>query len=222
MSQGPEELAANGANHLIILCHPDPHSFNATIAQTYCDAVRARYRGATIRDLYSLGFDPVLKASEQPSSGTFSPSDDVAAELAARVEADVIVFVYPIWFGTPPAMLKGYVERVMGAGFGHRLVREEGVGSTVANKHLVSITTSGNSFQWLEEQGAWQSLRNVFDSYLFNAFSMASTDHLHIAEVVEGMSEKTAREELLRVEQFADATCARLMSCQHRPLTVAA
>ena len=164
----------------------------------------------------------MLKASEQPSSQAFSPSDDVSAELVALKEADVIVFVYPIWFGTPPAMLKGYVERVMGAGFGHRLVREEGVGSTVANKHLVSITTSGNSFQWLEEQGAWQSLRNVFDSYLFNAFSMASTDHLHIAEVVEGMSEKTAREELLRLEQFADATCARLMSCQHRPLTVAA
>lgn len=154
MSQLSDHYDANRADHVVILCHPDPQSFNATIAPTYCDAVRARYRSCTIRDLYSLEFNPVLRTSKQPSSQIFVPSDDVAAELAFLKNADVIVFVYPIWFGTPPAMLKGYVERVMGAGFGHRQMRDAGVGPAVAGKHLVSITTSGNSIQWLDEQGA--------------------------------------------------------------------
>ena len=176
-----------------------------------------RHRECDIRDLYSLGFDPVLRASEQPSSKVFEPSKDVAAELATLENADVIVFVYPIWFGTPPAMLKGYVERVMGAGFGHRQMREQGKGPAVAGKHLVSITTSGNSIQWLDGQGAWLSLKTVFDAYLANAFSMASTDHLHVSNVVEGMNDQAVREELFRVTQFADATCARLMSSAHKP-----
>ena len=222
MGQHTDDHAANGPNHVVILCHPDQQSFNATIARTYCDAVRARHRECNIRDLYSLGFDPVLRASEQPSSLAFAPSDDVAAELAALKDADVIVFVYPIWFGTPPAMLKGYVERVMGAGFGHRQMREEGKGPAVAGKHLVSITTSGNSIQWLDGQGAWQSLKTVFDTYLANAFALASTDHLHVSNVVEGMNDQAVREELFRVTQFADATCARLMSGAQKLQTAAA
>ena len=211
MRQRPEDNAAFGPSHIVILCHPDPQSFNATVAQTYCDAVRARHRNAVVRDLYALGFDPVLKADEQPSTQLFVPADDVAAELVALEDADVIVFVYPIWFGTPPAMMKGYVERVLGAGFGHRLMRDHNGRSHVAGKHLVSITTSGNSIQWLDGQGAWRSLRTVFDTYLANAFSMASTDHLHLSSIVEGMNDRVAREELLRVTQFADATCAKLM-----------
>jgi NAD(P)H dehydrogenase (quinone) len=202
---------APGRKHAVILCHPDPRSFNAAMAQTYCDAVCARHFRCEVRDLYALNFDPVLKAEEQPSARPFIASSDVATELAVLQDADVIVLVYPIWFGTPPAMMKGYVERVLGAGFGHRLMGEPNGQSVVAGKHLVSMTTSGNSIQWLEGQGAWLSLRTVFDTYLANAFSMASNVHLHLSGIVEGMEDHTAREELFRVTEFADSTCARLL-----------
>ena len=140
------------------------------------------------------------------------PLADVATELDALMGASVIVFVYPIWFGSPPAMLKGYVDRVLGAGFGHRSMRERGRGSVAEGKHLVSITTSGNSSQWLESQGAIVSLHNVFDNYLANAFSMASHAHLHLSGIVEDMSELTVRRELFRVTEIADVTCAKLLN----------
>ena len=203
--------------HAVILCHPDPESFNAAVATTYCEAVRAFYHEAVVRDLYSLKFDPVLKADEQPSALDFVPSADVVTELDVLVNADVIVLVYPIWFGTPPAMLKGYVDRVLGAGFGHRSMRERGEGSVAAGKHLVSITTSGNSSQWLESQGAIVSLHNVFDSYLVNAFSTASHTHLHLPSIVEDMSDLTVRRELYRVAEFAEATCAKLLKIKQAP-----
>jgi NAD(P)H dehydrogenase (quinone) len=199
----------SGQKHVVILCHPDPHSFNAKVAQTYCDAVHARSHDAIVRDLYGMNFNPVLQATERPSSHKFVPMDDVVTELDALGGADVIVFVYPIWFGTPPAMMKGYVERVLGAGFGHRLMSEPGRGSIAAGKHLVSITTSGNSSQWLEAQGTLVSLRNVFDQYLANAFSMESHEHLHLSEIVENLSDNAIRRELRRVTDFADTTCAR-------------
>lgn len=197
--------------HAVILCHPDPSSFNAAVAKTYCEAVRANFHEVILRDLYGLKFDPVLKANEQPSTLDFVPLADVATELEVVGKADVIVFIYPIWFGTPPAMLKGYVERVLGAGFGHRLMREVGVGSVAAGKHLVSITTSGNSSQWLDSQGATASLHNVFDNYLANAFSMVSHTHLHLSGIVEDMDDLAIRRELYRVTEFADATCAKLL-----------
>jgi NAD(P)H dehydrogenase (quinone) len=197
--------------HAVILCHPDPDSFNAAVAKAFCEAVGANFHDVILRDLYSLKFDPVLKANEQPSALEFVPLADVATELDVIHDANIIVLIYPIWFGTPPAMLKGYVERVLGAGFGHRLMRERGEGSTAAGKHLVSISTSGNSSQWLDSQGAIVSLHNVFDNYLANAFSMASHGHLHLSGITEDMGELAARRELYRVTEFADQTCAKLL-----------
>ena len=211
MHKHNHDKAVPAPRHAVILCHPDPESFNAAVAKTYCEAVAARFHEVIVRDLYGIEFDPVLKANEQPSALDFVPLADVAIELGALSKANVIVFVYPIWFGTPPAMLKGYVERVLGAGFGHRLMRERGGGSVAAGKHLVSITTSGNSSQWLESQGAVVSLHNVFDNYLANAFSMASHEHLHLSGIVENMGDLTVRRELHRVTEFADATCAKLL-----------
>lgn len=212
MRKQTQQSAVSEPKHVVILCHPDPESFNGAVAQTYCAAVRAYFHDATIRDLYMLKFDPVLQASEQPSAIEFLPAADVATELNALNDASVVVLVYPIWFGTPPAMLKGYVDRVLGAGFGHRSMRDRGRGSVAEGKHLVSITTSGNSSQWLESQGAMVSLHNVFDHYLANAFSMASHAHLHLSGIVEDMSELTVRRELFRVTEFAEATCAKLLN----------
>ena len=216
MRKQKSQNATSEPKHAVILCHPDPESFNAAVSKTYCEAVRARFHEAIVRDLYGLKFDPVLQASEQPSAIDFVPFADVATELDALGNASVIVLVYPIWFGTPPAMLKGYVDRVLGAGFGHRLMRERGGGSVAAGKHLVSITTSGNSSQWLESQGAMVSLHNVFDNYLANAFSMASHSHLHLSGIVDDLSELHGRRELYRVTEIADATCAKLLADRTR------
>jgi NAD(P)H dehydrogenase (quinone) len=116
-------IAANEIKHAVILCHPEPDSFNAAIAAQYCAAVEKHGQKAVLRDLYRLNFDPVLRAGEQPGAAGFLPAPDVARELEAIAGAAVLVFVYPIWFGTPPAMLKGYVDRVLGSEFTFRAVR---------------------------------------------------------------------------------------------------
>lgn len=219
MRKPKDQGAISTPRHAVILCHPDPESFNGAVARTYCETIRGRRHEDIVRDLYGLKFDPVLKVNEQPSAVEFIPASDVATELEAISKASVIVLIYPIWFGTPPAMLKGYVDRVLGAGFGHRSMREQGGGSVAKGKHLVSITTSGNSSQWLESQGAMVSLHNVFDNYLAKAFSMAAHTHLHLSGIVKDMSELTVRRELFRVKEFADMTCAKIM--HERPISQA-
>lgn len=196
--------------HAVILCHPDACSFNAAIARTYCETVRSLGHEAILRDLYRLGFDPVLQAGERRAAGGKASSDDVAAELESLRGADIFVLIYPIWFGTPPAMMKGYVERVFGAGFSYRHLQSRRPHHLLSGRHLLNITSSGSTSTWLDLRGAWMSLRDVFDNYLAQAFSMASSRHLHLDSVVENMEESTAREKLKRVESLAAETCARL------------
>lgn len=195
--------------HVVILCHPDARSFNAAVARTYCDTVHSLGHQVVLRDLYRLNFDPILKSDERPADDG-ARSKDVVAELECIRGGDMFVLVYSIWFGTPPAMMKGYVERVLGAGFSHQAVRERRIHPLLTGKHLINITTSGSTSTWLDIRGAWRSLREVFDSYLAKAFSMASNEHLHLESVVEDMDEAFAREKLKRVEELAADACARL------------
>lgn len=193
--------------HAVILAHPDENSFNAAVARTWCEAARACGHEAELRDLYRLGFNPVLKATEQPRPDLYAMSNDVAAELAVIASADIFVLIYPVWFGAPPAILKGYVDRVLGSGFSYGAIRERAHHQFMSGKQLVSISTSGNSLQWLDEQGAWTSLRSVFGDYLVKAFSMAGSDHLHLANIVDNMTERHVQEELYRVTELARTIC---------------
>lgn len=158
--------------HVVILCHPEERSFNASVAQTNCETVREVGHEAVLRDLYRMNFDPVLKATEQPGRSDFELENDIGQELDVIRGADAFVLVYPLWFGTPPAMMKGYVERVLGSGFSHRAVRARQYHPMLSGSRLMSFTSSGTTQQWLEEQGAWRSLRQLFDQYIAHAFSL--------------------------------------------------
>ncbi len=201
--------------HVVILCHPQTRSFSAAVAEKYCAAVEENGQESVLRDLYAMNFDPVLRANEQPGSPVFLESPHVAHELDVIADAAILVLVYPIWFGTPPAMLKGYVDRVLGSDFTFRAIRDRDPGSRLAGAHLLSFTSSGNSQTWLDEQGEGQSLINVFDRYLARAFSMASTDHVHFPSIVEGLSERLFLQYMEEVSQAARKICNLVAAEQH-------
>ena len=207
--------------HAVILCHPDPKSFNRAIADHYCEAVRGLGHEIVLRDLYAMEFDPVLKAQERPTLSGFQISSDVEREIACLRDCDVIVFIYPIWFGTPPAMLKGYVERVLGSGINPRDVQERSHKSFLAGKRLLSFTTSATSEPWLNEQGQWLSLRYIFDWYLTHAFGMQPDEHVHFANITTGMPKLWADRHLYQVEEQARKTCATITDDRRRAETQA-
>ncbi|MCF8707814.1 NAD(P)H-dependent oxidoreductase [Rhizorhapis sp. SPR117] len=198
------------ARHVVVLAHPDPDSFNATIARAYCDAVIAFGQEASVRDLYAMGFDPRLKNSERPDKRGTKLATDVRAELDALSGSDVIALVYPIWFGMPPAILKGYIDRVVGAGVTPQQVQHRAAEGPLTAGHMVSITTSGAPEEWLHEQGQIQSLRELATLYLFRAFSMHSADYLHIGGIVEDLPKDIIEGHLSDVRAKAGAICERI------------
>jgi NAD(P)H dehydrogenase (quinone) len=202
-----QRAGASAPSHLVILGHPSPDSFNAAVANAYVDAVRARHQDAVLRDLYSLNFNPLMTEDERTASDPDELPEDARHELELAIEADVIVFVYPLWFGAPPAIVKGYLDRVFGAASREREFYSPGRGP-LAGKRLAVLSTSGASLPWLEGQGIWISLRQSFDQYLKVVIGFSRTDHYHADGIVDDLSTSHAARVFFEVGQFADKMCA--------------
>ncbi len=209
MAQNPQASTTAG-RHVVILSHPGPGSFNHAIAKAYCDTVRWSGQEAVLRDLYAIGFDPVLKAGELPGPGHRHPLRDVADELEIIRRSDVFVLIYPIWFGSAPAMLKGYIDRVLGTGVVPADLQDQVPTSLLANRRLLSFTTSAASESWLDEQGQQTALKTIFDRYLQRAFGMGAASHVHFDDITEELSDAAAAQHLQNVKSEAQRICAEV------------
>ncbi|MGB8297901.1 MAG: NAD(P)H-dependent oxidoreductase [Polyangia bacterium] len=98
-------------NISVILSHPRPDSFNHALALAAVDAARAAGHEFRFHDLQAEGFDPVLPAGEETASAAVPSIVDL--HCREIVEADGIVIVHPNWWGMPPAILTGWIDRVL-------------------------------------------------------------------------------------------------------------
>ena len=105
-------------NVLVVLGHPKQGSFNHAIAEAVVATLRAGGHHVTFHDLYQERFDPVLPAAEIRAGAELPPV--VAEHCRALAACDGIVIVHPNWWGQPPAILQGWVDRVVRAGVAYR------------------------------------------------------------------------------------------------------
>ncbi|MEG3165299.1 NAD(P)H-dependent oxidoreductase [Sphingomonas sp. PB2P19] len=214
----PDRVATIGPralSHVIVLGHPDPTSFSHAVAEAYRDAVLACGQSAIIRDLYAMRFDPLLQSSERPGRRDYAPGGDIVPELDLVRDATVITLVYPLWYGLPPAIIKGYVDRVLGAGFSARDIVSGASHRLLQGKRLTSFSSSASTRPWLEEHGQWASLRQALDTYLATIFSLEEGGHVHFDSIVEDVSAEYVGQCLADVEQAARQTCAAVLSEWH-------
>ncbi len=173
--------------HAVIVAHPNPRSLACAVGMAYAEAVRARGHSVVVRDLYRMDFDPRLKAAEIPKPSGFQVGADVAAEREQLADVDFFAFVYPFWFNAPPAILKGYVDRVFSMGFGYG----PGLGGTeglLEGKKLISFTSSGAPISWTRETGALQALMSLFDLHLAHMTGLRILDHVHVGGIVSDIT----------------------------------
>ena len=99
---------------LVIYCHPSPGSFNSAVRDVVCAKLREAGSEVRLRDLYAEGFQPIL--TQQELENYLDPEHNakpVAWDAEALRWCDTLIFVYPTWWYGPPAMLKGWLDRVM-------------------------------------------------------------------------------------------------------------
>ena len=174
--------------HALIVAHPSKDSFAMAMAHAYAGAATAKGDAVVLRDLYRMEFDPCLHADELPWARGSKPRGDVLAERKLLAGVDVFAFVYPFWFNAPPAILKGYVDRVFGTGFGYEAT-SSGNKPLLGGKRLVSVTSSGAPKHWVEETGALDAERKLFDEHIAAVCGMSVIDHLHFGRIAPGIRE---------------------------------
>jgi len=138
--------------HLIIYAHPNPESLNAQLKQTVVKHLQNNGHEVEVRDLYQLGFNPVMSLADVQGQRKGKVADEVKREQDFIVWADSITFIHPIWWTGLPAMMKGYIDRVFSYGFAYRydLGVQKGL---LTGKQSVIINTQGKSHEEYEAIG---------------------------------------------------------------------
>lgn len=148
---------------LIVLAHPERRSFNGAWSSATEAACTRLGHEVMWSDLASMGFDPVesaahygdflpgqsfdpLKFQEAASTQDQLPQD-VAAEVGKIERADRIVFHFPLWWFSPPALLKGWLERVLVHGRLHRVTERFDTGTCLGKKALFCVTTGSSEVE---------------------------------------------------------------------------
>ncbi|MBN1427829.1 MAG: NAD(P)H-dependent oxidoreductase [Anaerolineae bacterium] len=152
----------------IILAHPDAGSFNHAIAQTAAAELSQRGHTVTLHDLHQEGFDPLLPAGEIPD---YAPLPEaIAAHCAEIADADGIIIVHPNWWGQPPAILKGWVDRVIRPGVAYRFEegdQGEGVPIGLLKARAVLVFNTANTKPEREIAAFGDPLETIWKNCIF-------------------------------------------------------
>lgn len=107
-------------NVSLLLAHPQPGSFNHAIAQAAREELAAAGHRVAFHDLCAERFEALLPPGESARDARLPPA--IAAHCAEIAAADGIVIVHPNWWGQPPAILKGWVDRVIRPGVAYEFL----------------------------------------------------------------------------------------------------
>lgn len=189
--------------HLIVTAHPAEASFTLAVTRTYAAELEKLGHRQRTFDLYRMGFDPVLGASElTPGSAGHPVGSDVARAQEAVRAADAVTVIYPLWWLSMPAMMKGFIDRVFARGFAYDF-GDGGVRGLLAGKKAVLITLSGAPLAQLNRDGGWNSVLVLQDTHVFRSTGFEVLEHLHLDEVVPQLTKAKAETYLSRVRACA-------------------
>lgn len=130
----------------IILAHPYQGSFNHAIANAAAETLNSAGHTVILHDLYKERFDPLLPYAEISRDAHLPPA--IAAHCAEIALADGIVIVHPDWWGMPPAILKGWIDRVLRPGVAYRFAETdsgEGIPEGLLNAQAVIVFNTSNT-----------------------------------------------------------------------------
>ena len=156
-------------NALILLAHPSRDSFNHAIAHAAADAFRDFGCRVILHDLYQERFDPLLPADEISKDVALPPL--IESHCRELSEADAIVVVHPNWWGMPPAILTGWVDRVMRAGLAYRFQENdsgEGVPVGLLQARAAIVFNTANTPEAREREAFGDPLENIWKRCVFD------------------------------------------------------
>ncbi|HET7887341.1 MAG TPA: NAD(P)H-dependent oxidoreductase, partial [Bradyrhizobium sp.] len=168
----------DGVRVLVVYAHPEPTSFTSALKDAAVKAFTAAGHQVEVSDLYAEGFNPVagrhdFKVTADPSRFHYqseqlhaSQSDGFAADLAREqdrlMRADLLVVIFPLWWGGLPAIVKGWFDRVCAYGVAYADGKRYDHGYFVGRRALLALTTGGTAERFTE--GSYGEMSRVLHS----------------------------------------------------------
>ena len=148
---------------LVVIGHQNPGSYCHAIAETAMETLRSAGHEVVFHDLYAEKFDPILTHEEIQADKPSCPV--VNQHIDELLDCDGIIIVHPNWWGQPPAVLKGWVDRVLRQGTVYRFTESGPVGE-LAGKTALVLTTS-NTPRDVELAAYGDPLENLWKNCTF-------------------------------------------------------
>lgn len=164
-------------NHLIIYCNPDPKSLSAAYKAALTELTESAANRVNVRDLYNIGFPPVLEMKDFDAVKHGQIPAEVKVEQDYILWADLITFVYPIWWAGMPALMKGYIDRVFTKGFAYTLDEQGKLKGLLSGKKVILLNNMGFPYEYYEKTGMLNSLKQTSDEGIFEFCGMQVLEH---------------------------------------------
>ncbi|HTS19268.1 MAG TPA: NAD(P)H-dependent oxidoreductase [Verrucomicrobiae bacterium] len=180
-------------NVSVILAHPAPGSFNHAIADTAGQALRAAGHRVAFHDLYQEQFPPLLSAAEIKQDAVLEPA--VARYCVEIPAADGIIIVHPNWWGMPPAILKGWIDRVLRPGIAYRFEandKGEGVPVGLLNARAAIVFNTANTPEDREREVFGDPLETLWKKCVFDLCGVRNVHRRTFSVIVTSTVEQRA------------------------------
>lgn len=156
-------------NILIILAHPDPKSFNHAIANTCKERLTEIGHNVILHDLHQENFDPIILCEEFPKGVKLNAI--IQKHCNDLVNADGIIIVHPNWWGQPPAILKGWIDRVIRPGIAYEFKegdKGEGIPIGLLKAKTALVFNTANTSEYRETNIFKDPLETIWKNCIFD------------------------------------------------------
>lgn len=153
-------------NVLIVHAHHEPQSFNAAMKDLAAEELRAQGHAVEVSDLYAMQWNPVASAADfgdrqQPDYLVYaleqrhnhqqhSLAADIRQELDKLLRADLVIFNFPVYWFSAPAILKGWFDRVLISGVCYGGKRFYDQGGLAGKRAMLAISIGGRPHMLVE------------------------------------------------------------------------
>ncbi|PWN59596.1 NAD(P)H-dependent oxidoreductase [Chryseobacterium oncorhynchi] len=162
--------------HLIIYAHPNQESLNEQFKQSIEKILKQQEQEVIVRDLYSQKFDPVLSLEDMTGQRKGTVNELIKIEQEYIMWADIVTFIYPIWWTGMPAIMKGYIDRVFSYGFAYRY--DQGIQKgLLAGKQAIILNTHGKSNEEYTSIGMDKALLLTSDKGIYTYCGFQVKEH---------------------------------------------
>jgi len=174
--------------HLIIYAHPSEDSFSKKLMERIKSSSESLNK-VIVRDLYDMEFNPVLTKKELNKLKEGKIADDVDQEQEYIEEADIVTLIYPLWWASFPAILKGYIDRVFSYGFAYQ-AGENGIEGLLGGRGVVMHTSMGNAVTEDDEKKLLPNLTMTQGTEVFGFCDMDIMQHFFYPEIMSASEEE--------------------------------